>query len=91
MKDINAFLKLGVRVEQYAPNHLIIYTEHGKALQSYDSVIVFVPYDEGGVIYLGQHWDYSRTTGKYRNRFLGMDKQMILDRIKDGRAVIKAL
>jgi len=50
-------------------NQFIIYTAEGKYFQSYDSVIVA---NNSGKITLDNNtWDYSRTTSKYRNEFLG--------------------
>ena len=46
-----------------------------RVFQSYDSIIVKVTYDEFGLqetVQLDEYyWDYSRTTSKYRNQFLG--------------------
>ena len=50
------------------PNQFKIYTPDGVILQSYSSVIA-IKYNDGRVV-LGKDWDYSRTTGKYRNDFL---------------------
>ncbi len=51
-------------------NQFIIYTDEGTYFQSYDSVIAFR--DNNRKITLDDYyWDYSRTTGKYRNEFLG--------------------
>lgn len=36
--------------------------------QSYDSMIVTIDY-QNNTITLGENWDYSRTTGRYRNQF----------------------
>ena len=50
-------------------NQFIIYTAEGSYFQSYDSVIVA---NNSGKITLDNNtWDYSLTTGKYRNEFLG--------------------
>jgi len=50
-------------------NQFIIYTAEGNYFQSYDSVIVT---NNSGKITLDNNtWDYSPTTGKYRNEFLG--------------------
>ena len=50
-------------------NQFIIYTAEGDYFQSYDSVIVA---NNNGKITLDNNtWDYSRTTSKYRNKFLG--------------------
>jgi hypothetical protein len=53
--------------------------------QSYNSMIVKKDYEGDQVkIYLDQkYWNYSNTTGKYRNIFLG-------ETIKDTRAKIKS-
>ena len=50
-------------------NQFIIYTSEGEYFQSYDSVIAFKD-NEGNVTLDDYTWDYSRTTGKYRNEFL---------------------
>ena len=50
--------------------------------------IAFIPADEN-IIYLGSDWDYSRTTGKYRNEFLNCNKKELEQMIKDGKAIIK--
>ena len=50
-------------------NQFIIYTAEGNYFQSYDSVIAA---NNNGKIKLDNNtWDYSRTTSKYRNEFLG--------------------
>jgi hypothetical protein len=63
-------------------NQFVINTDEGTYFQSYNSVIVFR--DNNRKITLDDHyWDYSRTTGKYRNEFLG-------EYIEDTRAKIKS-
>ena len=60
-------------------NHPDIY------FQSYDKTIVKIDYSNNGIIqiFLDQkYWNYSNTTGKYRNIFLG-------ETIKDTKAKIK--
>lgn len=64
-------------------NQFIIRTEKGRYFQSYDSIVAFVDND-GNVTLDNETWDYSRTTGKYRNQFLGEDKQETERKIKDG-------
>ena len=51
-------------------NQFTIITSDGEYFQSYDSVIAFKD-NEGNVTLDDYTWDYSRTTGKYRNQFLG--------------------
>ena len=54
-------------------NQFEIRTETAVYFQSYRSIIVKV---EGGKTYLDPiYWDYSRTTGKYRNIFLNECKK----------------
>lgn len=53
--------------------------------QSYQSVIAHKTYGVNPSIVLDAHyWDYSTTTGKYRNAFLGEDKKTTEKKIKDG-------
>lgn len=60
-----------IRVSQFegVKNQFLIETESGDLFQSYDSAIALI--DRNGKVHLSSHWDYSNTTGKYRNRFLG--------------------
>lgn len=55
-------------------NQFLIYTEKGVYFQSYDSIIAFKPYT-GKVQLDKEFWDYSSTTGTYRNMFLHEDKK----------------
>jgi hypothetical protein len=50
-------------------NQFEIRTNKGVYFQSYNSIIAF--WNNKGQIFLDRYyWDYSRTTGKYRNQFL---------------------
>jgi hypothetical protein len=63
-------------------NQFEIRTETAVYFQSYRSIIVKV---EGGKTYLDPvYWDYSRTTGKYRNIFLSESKKETEQKIKKG-------
>ena len=65
------------------PNQFIISTDEGVYFQSYNSTIVFV--DEESKVFLDENdWDYSRTTGKYRNIFLGEHMSETRKKIKTG-------
>ena len=58
---------------RYIPNQFIITTKEGRYFQSYNSIIAFYPFS--GKIQLDRiFWDYSKTTGRYRNKFLGINK-----------------
>lgn len=64
-------------------NQFIITTDEGVYFQSYNTIIAFKEYGEG--ITLDQDsWDYSTTTGKYRNQFLGEGIAETRKKIKDG-------
>ena len=58
----------------------------GNMFQSYDSNICFVWADE---IFLDEkYWDYSNTTGKYRNLFLDETKAETQKKIDSGEYVL---
>ena len=65
------------------PNQFEIVDNDGAIYyQSYQSIIAV---KRNGLITLDANkWDYSRTTGKYRNRFLGESKAETERKIKDG-------
>ena len=65
------------------PNQFEIRTEEGVYFQSYSSIIVFVP-NEGKTQLDMNKWDYSTTTGKYRNQFLGETKSETQRKIDKG-------
>jgi len=50
-------------------NHVIVGTKEGRTLFSYETAIATI--SRSGQVTLTDAWDYSRTTGKYRNEFLG--------------------
>lgn len=57
-----------------------------ETFQSYSSVIaVRTIWEDGTRVELDEtYWDYSTTTGKYRNQFLGEDKAETMKKIKNG-------
>jgi hypothetical protein len=70
--------------------------KHGydvEEFQSYSSIIVTKVYNPLGVkIYLDENkWDYSTTTGKYRNLFLGEKKKETEAKIKSGAYILADL
>jgi hypothetical protein len=83
MKSINC------KVEQFegrngaVKNQFILRTDKGNYFQSYNSMIAFKPFS--GRIQLDfKFWDYSVTTGKYRNQFLNESKKETEAKIKNG-------
>ena len=71
------------RTGRAVANQFLIYTDDGVYFQSYRTVIAYKPY--GGKVQLDRSaWDYSVTTGKYRNQFLREGKAETERKIKDG-------
>ena len=64
----------------YVPNQFIIEFENGKIFQSYNSIIA-VKFK--GQVYLGQEWNYSKTTATYRNSFLNEDTATTRKKLKN--------
>ena len=57
------------------PNQFIIEDGNAACFQSYDSIIVKKTFGvEGRIVLDEKYWNYSKTTGKYRNIFLGESK-----------------
>ena len=76
-----------MRVNQFkVKNQFIIRDSGNEYLQSYNSIIV--KKDINGNITLGQNWDYSQTTGKYRNLYLNETKKETEAKIKNGEYTI---
>lgn len=65
-------------------NQFILITSEGRYFQSYESIIAFIPNGLGKVKIDSKYWDYSKTTGKYRNQFLGESKAETLRKIESG-------
>lgn len=65
-------------------------TYTGTMFQSYDSNIVLIAHDCGNTgnihrVFIDEnYWDYSVTTGKYRNQFLGETKKETQEKIDSG-------
>ena len=65
-------------------------TGSGSIFQSYGSTIVFKEYT--GKIYLDENkWDYSTTTGRYRNQFLQENKAATQKKIDSGEYTLANL
>ena len=72
-------------------NQFIIDTAEGVYFQSYNSLIAFIPRDGGAIQLDARMWDYSQTTGKYRNQFLGESMIETREKIKNGTYVLADL
>lgn len=77
----------------FVPNQFIIETEKELFFQSYKKTIALIrinAYNKREIFIDTNYWDYSRTTLKYLNNFLGTDgKRDILKRI-EARQIILA-
>lgn len=67
------------------PNQFEIYYEKDnksyKVFQSYSSMII--KWENEKIIEIGNNWNYSRTTGKYRNLITGMNKKELEKMLKN--------
>ena len=64
-------------------NQFYIFDKYCTMFQSYNSIIV-KKYNDGMVELDQNYWDFSKTTGKYRNVFLGEKKQETERKIRQG-------
>ena len=65
------------------PNQFIIWTDEEQFFQSYQTIIGRRD-NKGNVSLDKNRWDYSVTTSKYRNQWLGMNTKEIKKAIDDG-------
>lgn len=67
-------------------NQFILHTPDATFFQSYNSIIVKTTFENGErVVYLDEYYyNYSKTTSKYRNDFLGQNTKEIELKIKEG-------
>ena len=63
----------------------------GCVFQSYSSIIAFRPASGASIVLDKRYWDYSTTTGKYRNIFLGEKKPETERKIKSGAYILADL
>ena len=82
------------------PNQFEIKSDNARYFQSYDSIIVKIedsfandnPLMRRRITYLDSfYWNYSRTTSKYRNIFLGESKKETEKKIKEGIYILTNL
>ena len=72
-------------------NQFKIYTDEGVYFQSYGTLIAFKPYAGEKTVLNEQYWDYSRTTGKYRNEFLRETIQETRKKIETGEYILQKM
>jgi hypothetical protein len=90
MKSINCKVKQFEGRNGAVKNQFILKTNKGTYFQSYDSMIAFKPLS-GAIQLDATYWDYSVTTGKYRNLFLGESKKETEAKIKSGEYILTDL
>tara|TARA_R100000781_G_scaffold17125_3_gene13721 strand:- start:33 stop:302 length:270 start_codon:yes stop_codon:yes gene_type:complete len=73
------------------PNQFDIYDGNKWYFQSYQTVIAMRCAKTGKTYLDNERWDYSVTTSKYRNKWLGMTTSQVKKAIKDGRLTLKNL
>ena len=81
-----------MKVEQLVkniPNQFLISDTDAQYFQSYSSIIAVRR--NGKITLDADKWDYSRTTGKYRNQFLGETKSETEKKIKSGEYTLANL
>jgi len=71
-----------MNIKAIANNQLVMTTANKQLFVSYESVIVLI--DETGTYLDMYKWDYSRTTAKYRNKFLNETTKEIAAKLRDG-------
>lgn len=73
-------------------NQFIIEGDDWTIFQSYRSVIAKKMYDGSNKIFIDEnYWDYSSTTGRYRNKFLGETKKETQAKIDSGEYILTNL
>ena len=78
-------------VEHYAKNQVVMESRNGtRVFQSYNSVIAKIS-PTGNVTLDRDTCDYSHTTGKYRNKFLGESKKETRRKIDSGEYTLAKL
>ena len=100
MNDDSSYNKLNKTIKNFndylakIKNQFIITDDRDNVyFQSYNSIIVKKDYESNQVkIYLDQkYWNYSNTTGKYRNIFLGETITETKNKIKSGEYILTDL
>jgi hypothetical protein len=72
-------------------NQFVIWADDGCYFQSYKTIIAFRPLNGEPIQLDSNNWDYSKTTGKYRNLFLRETKADTERKIKEGKYILTDL
>lgn len=77
-------------VENMAENQQKVFADHGVYFVSYGTIIAFKPWDGSPVLDAGK-WNYSKTTSKWRNAFMGETTKETESKIKSGAYLLADL
>jgi hypothetical protein len=66
------------------PNHFVIEYNGFKWLQSYNALVARIDVESEEVELDQNYWEYSKTTARHRNAFLGMDNSEVKRHVDDG-------
>lgn len=99
LKKVKMSNMISPRGNKEVPNQFIIKIEgQGTYFQSYKSIIAFIPFTPSDKHNIGtqaildeKYWDFSTTTGKYRNQFLGEDIEETRKKIASGEYLLANL
>jgi hypothetical protein len=75
------------------PNQYLINDGNDIYYKSYDTIIIKITYiNDKKTVYLSrEYWNFSKTTNKYRNLFLGKTTKEIQELIKSGEYILTEL
>ena len=74
--------------ERTVPNQYVIRLNNCSVFQSYATVIAIHDYDLDEVYLNKEYYNYSKTTSRYRNKYLGLNTKQIEQKIKSKEFVL---
>lgn len=79
-----------MKIEQLDANNFVYADKDKRVLQSYGKIIA-IEHQDGTVLLDETYYNYSKTTTKYRNKFLDLSTKEIDAKIKSGEFIIGSL
>jgi uncharacterized protein affecting Mg2+/Co2+ transport len=79
------------KIVKQGNNFVVVENEDQVALFSYDSLIAVKDLGSGEITLNERYWNYSATTGKHRNEFLGEGIAETRKKIKSGEYIVEDL
>lgn len=80
-----------MKAQQIALNQMFITSDNGDYFFQSHSSIIAVKRNDGKIELDRRFWDYSKTTGKYRNLFLNETKKETQQKIDSGEYLLTNL